>query len=327
MKIIHLNPKYPLPLPAHALTIGNFDGVHLGHQAMLTTLKKDALNKGLVTAVMVFEPQPREFFNPINPPARLTNFDEKVALLGDFGIDFVIKADFNDEFRQLSADDFANVLTLLGTQHLVLGDDFRFGHDRTGDKEFLIALGFSVDNLATISTDGTRISSTAVRHALSVGSLSYAKTLLGRTYSMTGSVVHGDKIGRELGFPTANIQINRLKPALHGVFGADIIAYKDGQLIDLHQYSQQGIQGLSPASLFGTVNIGTRPTVNGTEHRLEVHLPKFTGNLYDLTLTVMFTKYLHKEIHYPNLDALKAGIQKDINELVAWQHSQTTKKR
>lgn len=320
MKIVHLNPKNPNPLPAHALTIGNFDGVHLGHQAMLHALKKDANHQGLATAIMVFEPQPREFFCPNDPPARLTSFDEKAALLEKFGIDFVIKATFDEEFRQLSAHDFANILTTSGTQHLVLGDDFRFGHDRMGDKHFLLSLGFSVDNLTTVSNHGTRISSTLVRHALSLGDLPHANVLLGRPYAITGKVVHGDKIGRKLGFPTANVQLNRLKPALHGVFGADIIAHKDGQLIDLYHH-QQGIKGLTANSLFGTVNIGTRPSVNGSEYRLEIHLPKFTGDLYDLTLTVIFTKYLHGEIYYPNLEALQAGIQQDVNELVAWQHS------
>lgn len=319
MKIIHLNPKNIATLPAHALTIGNFDGVHLGHQAMLTALKKDAHSKGLATAIMIFEPQPREFFNPDNPPARLTSFDEKLTLLDEFGVDFIIKASFNDEFRQLSAHDFANMLDALGTQHLVLGDDFRFGHDRTGDKYFLTTLGFSVESLATIKINETRVSSTAIRQALSLGELSHAKELLGRDYAMTGQVIHGDKIGRTLDFPTANIQINRLKPALHGIFGADIIAHKDGQLIDLYQCHQTGIKGLTPYSLFGAVNIGTRPSVNGTQYRLEVHLPKFSGDLYGLTLTVIFTKYLHEEIRYPNLESLKAGIHKDVNELLAWR--------
>lgn len=322
MQVISLNPKNPTVLPAHALTIGNFDGVHLGHQAMLTTLQKDAQQKGLATAIMVFEPQPREFFNPDNPPVRLTNFDEKVALLRDFGVDFVIKADFNDEFRKLSAHDFTDILTTLGTQHLVLGDDFRFGHDRMGDKDFLTSFGLSVDNLPTISTNGTRISSTAVRQALSMGDLSHTKTLLGRDYAITGNVVHGDKIGRTLQFPTANIALNRLKPALHGVFGADVIAYKDGKIFDLYKNFKSGIQGIHPYSLFGAVNIGTRPSVNGKEYRLEVHFPEFTGDLYGLTLHVIFIKYLHGEIHYPSLDALKTGIHKDVNQLVAWRLTQ-----
>ncbi len=320
MQIIHLTPHTPTALPPHALTIGNFDGVHLGHQAMLTTLKKDAAHRSLVTAVMVFEPQPREFFTPQNPPARLTSFAEKTSLLHGYGVDYVIKVEFNDSFRHLSAQAFAKLLTTLNAKHLVLGDDFRFGHDRMGDKTFLQSLGFSVDSLSTITQGSVRVSSTLVREALSQGDLVKTRAMLGRDYAMTGEVIHGDKIGRTLNFPTANVALNRLKPAVQGVFGANIIAHQNSQVIDL-QALGGGIEGLSPNSLLGAVNVGTRPSVNGAEYRLEVHLPQFVSDLYGMTLEVTFIKYLHGEIHYANLTDLKNGIAKDVVELIKWRYA------
>ncbi|WP_066802136.1 bifunctional riboflavin kinase/FAD synthetase [Moraxella oblonga] len=322
MQIIHLDPKNPTTLPSHVLTIGNFDGVHLGHQAMLNSLKTVAQHLGLATAVMVFEPQPREFFNPQNPPARLTNFAEKIALLDRFGVEMVIQAKFNDTFRHLSAHDFANLLKTIGTHHLVLGDDFRFGHDRMGDKVFLQGLGFGVDDLPTVTKNNLRISSTAVREALAQGDLAKAKGLLGQDYAITGQVVHGDKIGRTLNFPTANITLNRLKPALHGVFAVDVML-----LDDTYQDGWQGLAGLSPNSLFGCANIGTRPSVHGTDWRLEVHLPNFCGDLYGQTLTVKFLHFLHGERHYQGLDDLKNGIRQDVNELLNWRTLQLRKQQ
>lgn len=250
----------------------------------------------------------------------MTNFTEKVALLDKHGIDFIIKADFNDDFRHLSAHAFAMLLTTLGTQHLVLGDDFRFGHDRIGDKVFLQNLGFGVDSLATVTHDNARISSTAVREALAQGDLNAAKIMLGRDYAMTGQVIHGDKIGRTLNFPTANVALGRLKPAIQGVFGVDVLADKDGQMIDLYALGG-GIKGQTMSSLLGAVNVGKRPSVNGTDYRLEVHLPEFRGDLYGMTLTVIFKKYLHGERHYESLADLKDGINKDVDELMAWRNA------
>lgn len=316
MQIIRFDPKNPPLLPDNALTIGNFDGVHLGHQAMLATLQKCAHSHHLKTAVMVFEPQPREFFNPDNPPARLTNLSEKSALMRAFGLEFLLVASFNNKFRSLTAWEFAKLLQRLNVKHLILGDDFAFGHDRKGNKDFLHQMGFGVDGLPTISQHGERISSTAIRQALAQGDLVSAKRLLGRDYAITGEVVHGDKIGRQLGFPTANIALNRLRPAISGVFGADVFIYKDGQMIDFGQ--DNGIKGILPNSLLGAVNVGTRPSVHGQNYRLEVHLPDFTGDLYGATLQVVFTKYLHPEMTYPSLNALQAGIKQDVQELQAW---------
>lgn len=324
MQLIFLTPTKPPCLPPIALTIGNFDGVHLGHQAMLSALCQDATKLGLKTAVMVFEPQPREFFEPHNPPARLTNLDEKCALLSSMGVDYVLVANFDDAFRSLSAQAFGQILTKLNAKHLVLGDDFRFGHDRLGDKVFLRQMGFGVDSLQTVAYDGLRVSSTAIRNALATGNLALAKALLGRDYGMTGVVVHGDKIGRTLDFATANVALNRIKPALQGVFGADILAYQAGKAVDLSvlgKDGQTGIQGTRVGSLFGAVNIGTRPSVGGVDYRLEVHLPEFVGDLYGLTLQVVFLTYLHDERTYASFEALKAGIANDVAELVAWRAS------
>lgn len=324
MQLIFLNPQKPVPLPPIALTIGNFDGVHLGHQAMLQALCQDATNMGLKTAVMVFEPQPREFFNPQNPPARLSSLDEKISLLSSLNVDYLLVAQFNDEFRGLSAQDFSQILHAMNVQHLVLGDDFRFGHDRLGDKAFLCQAGFSVDSLNTVSYNNVRVSSTAVRQALATGDLSLAKTLLGRDYAITGQVVHGDKIGRTLGFPTANIDLARSKPALHGVFGADILAYQNATPVNFAHLAicgKTGIKGTRPESLFGAVSIGTRPSVGGLTYRLEVHLPEFAGDLYGLTLQVVFLTYLHGEKTYQGLPALTAGISQDVKQLRLWREN------
>lgn len=318
MKVIDLNIAHPSNLPPLALTIGNYDGVHQGHQAMLGALIKDAQQKGLASAVMVFEPQPREFFCPDDPPPRLTSLLEKAQIMTGLGVDYLIVARFDDELRQLSADAFAELLRKLNTQHLVLGDDFRFGHDRMGDTDFLIRSGLSVDHLSTVSNDDVRISSTAVREALSEQNLALAKTLLGRDYAITGEVVHGNKIGRTLDFATANVSLSRLKPAVNGIYGADVFAYKEGKVIDLSALGG-GVLGIQAGSLFGTVNVGTRPSVNGSDYRLEVHLPDFNADLYGMTLKVVFLTYLHGEKKYANLDELKAGITKDVADLLAWR--------
>lgn len=324
MQLIHLNPKQLPTLPPLAMTIGNYDGVHLGHQALLTALANDAKQMGFASAVMIFEPQPREFFAPHNPPARLTSLDEKAAYIAELGVDYLIVASFDDEFRSLSASDFAMMLKGLNARHLVLGDDFRFGHDRAGDKAFLAAAGFSVDSLDSIMHDNQRVSSSLVRQALADGRLDSTKGLLGRDYAITGRVVHGDKIGRTLDFPTANIALNRIKPALHGVYGADVFAYRDGVRLDWAMLAHDdavGVAGVAQGSLFGAVSVGLRPSVGGQDWRIEVHLPKFDGNLYDVQLTVVFRYFLHGERKYDGMDALKAGISQDVAELLAWRVS------
>ena len=323
----------PVDLAACVLTIGNFDGVHLGHQAMLAQVRDTAKAQNIGSAVMIFEPQPREFFAPATAPARLTNLAEKQALLKEYGIETLIVASFDSDFRSLSAQAFADILALrLNVQSLVLGDDFKFGHDRTGDSQFLRDYGLHVTNMHTVIDDkgkGARISSTRIRNLLLAGDLDAANALLGRDYAMTGVVVGGDKIGRTMDFPTANVDLKRLKPALHGIFAVDVVSLDDnGNVIPngltaLTDSENPGVAGLRPHSLFGTANIGIRPSVD-KEHdwRLEVHFPELEADLYGLTLQVRFLHYLHGERHYESLEALKAGIYNDVIDLLEWRAQQ-----
>lgn len=329
----------PIDLAPCVLTIGNFDGVHLGHQAMLSQVREIAQAQNLGSAVMIFEPQPREFFAPDTAPARLTNLAEKQALLAEYGVETLIVASFDSDFRSLTAQAFADILARrLNVQALVLGDDFRFGHDRTGDSQFLRNYGLHVTNLHTVTDssntnndhDAKRISSTRVRDLLLAGDISSANQLLGRDYAITGNVIGGDKIGRTLDFPTANIDLARLKPALHGIFAVDVVRLDErGQVIpngltELASQGRQGVAGLRPHSLFGTANIGTRPSVD-KEHnwRLEVHFPLFQADLYDQTLQVRFLHFLHGERHYDSLDDLKTGIHNDVTDLLEWRNTKT----
>ncbi|KND22482.1 riboflavin kinase [Enhydrobacter aerosaccus] len=330
MNVIDLSDwlKHPTLLPDSVLTIGNFDGVHLGHQAMLDKAKSLAKSQQLASMVMIFEPQPREFFSPQTAPARLTNLAEKTQLIAEHRIDNLIVANFDNDFRNLSAHDFAKMLVELNVKHLVLGDDFRFGHDRTGDSEFLRAFGLPVQILHTVTDHAhqdERVSSTRIRDCLQQGDLATAKHLLGRDYAITGMVEHGDKIGRTLDFPTANIALNRIKPALHGIFAVSVTASDGTDLSTLGKNTQTGVQGLTKGSLFGACNVGTRPALKNkyaVEWRLEVNFPKFEGDLYGRELTVTFLHFLHGEKNYAGLDALKQGIAQDVVDLLNWREQQ-----
>lgn len=325
------------------LTIGNFDGVHLGHQAMLAQVLSTANERQLSSAVMIFEPQPREFFAPQTAPARLTNLAEKQALLANHGVETLIVASFDSDFRTLTAKAFADLLAQrLNVKALVLGDDFRFGHDRTGDSQFLRDYGLQVTNLDTVTDEHTiigdsdnnsdsaeRISSTRVRDLLLAGDINAANQLLGRDYAITGSVIKGDQIGRTMDFPTANIDLSRIKPALHGIFAVDVVRLnQDGEviadgLVELACKGKFGIAGLRPHSLFGTASIGTRPSIDKLhEWRLEVHFPEFQADLYDEILNVRFLHFLHGERHYDGLDALQKGIHQDVTDLLEWRDHQ-----
>lgn len=346
LDLAQMNTPDTIAAPASVLTIGNFDGIHLGHQAMLKRLKETARQQQLSSMVMIFEPQPREYFaqlksEPQSAPARLTSQDEKLYLLSQLGIDTVVVAKFDEAFRSLSATEFADMLThKLNVTALVLGDDFKFGHDRTGDSAFLRRYGLPVTNLNTVTdvqvktenndieAEDNRISSTRIRELLYIGDLKTANHLLNRDYSITGKVVGGDRIGRTLDFPTANIELNRIRPALHGIYGVDVTLLDDenkviaGAFNALAKPNQSGIEGLRPHSLFGTANIGVRPSVDKpSEWRLEVFFPEFSGDLYGKNLNVRFLHYLHGERKYEGLDALKAGIKQDVVDLIAWRKS------
>ena len=218
MKLLRLNALSPdFQLPPTAVTIGNFDGVHLGHQAMIAQLKTLADAKGLKTLVMIFEPQPLEFFKGYDAPPRISSLREKVEYLTELGVDYIAVAVKFDHYFSLNATEFADLLKLkLNAQSLVLGDDFHFGKDRQGNSEFLRDYGFDVTNLNTVALNGERVSSTRIRQVLQEGDLALAAKLLGRPYSITGRVQYGDQIGRTLDFPTINVRLNRHKPCLNG---------------------------------------------------------------------------------------------------------------
>lgn len=320
MKIVYLDTLNPPKLPCLALTIGNFDGVHLGHQAMIKQLLTLAWQDNLSSAVMIFEPQPKEFFDPKNAPTRLTSLDEKLGHFKHLGVDIVLVARFDDVFCQLSACQFATLLQRLNAKSLILGDDFRFGANRIGDDNFLKNKGFIVHSLTTVSQHGDRISSTKVRNYLAQGNLAHANALLGYDYYMIGKVIHGNKLGRQLGFPTANISLNRLKPAPLGVWAVSISGINNST----NDNSTNTPNGLATKDgIFGCASIGVRPSVNlGNEWRCEIFLPNFTGDLYDKTLKVTFLYFLHGETRYDSLQELTDGISQDVKHLTDWYHRQ-----
>lgn len=280
-------------------TIGNFDGVHLGHLQVIAQVKAQAQALGLPATVIIFEPQPQEFFAPAKAPPRLTRFGEKIRLLQASGIDRVLCLTFNTNLQQMSAAAFVQALLLngLAVQHFVVGDDFRFGCDRRGDYAMLkqagLQHGFSVVNTHTFTVDEARVSSTRIRSALQANQFALAARLLGRPYSITGRVMHGQKLGRQLGVPTANVRMHRYAAPLQGVYAAHV---------------WQGQQSLGNA----VGNIGMRPTVNGTQPVLEVHLLDYAGDLYGQLLSVEFKTFLRAERRFAGLEQLQQQIFNDI---------------
>lgn len=326
MKLIRLHALSPqTQLPALALSIGNFDGVHKGHQALIHQLKLTAQQKQLHTAVMIFEPQPLEFFLNEQAPARITSLREKLSLFKSLHIDYVIIAKFDHQFRELSAHDFAELLKRLNVQHLTLGDDFVFGKNRQGNKQFLLDSGFQVNDLKTVLFNKQRISSTRIREVLAQGDFALASQLLGRPYSITGRIVYGDQIGRTIDFPTINVALKRPKPCLHGIYAVDVSEVNGNLQYAVQQQSSQiGIAGYQTGSLFGAGHLGVRPAIAQTQPqwRLEVHFPQLSANLYGKLVTVTFLHYLHGEKNYPSLQALQAGIQSDVQALCQFRQQQ-----
>ena len=327
MKLLRLNALAPnFKLPETAVTIGNFDGVHLGHQAMVSQLKDIAKQQNLKTVVMIFEPQPLEYFKAYEAPPRITSLREKVEYLTELGVDYIAVAKFDDAFRNLSAEQFAEILKdKLNTQSLVLGEDHHFGKNRQGNSQFLRDYGFHVTDLQNVEVDGERVSSTLVRQTLAEGDLARAAKLLGRPYSITGRVQYGDQIGRTIDFPTINVRLNRHRPCLNGIYGVDVIcetrSLKEKVLAD--EPTQSGIAGYSESALFGAGHVGTRPAIkqDHPEWRLEVHFPNVSANLYGLLMRVTFLNYLHGEKNYPSLEALKSGIDDDVEKLLEFRQS------
>lgn len=327
MKLLRLNALAPnFQLPKTAATIGNFDGVHLGHQAMITQLKDLASQQNLKTLVMIFEPQPLEFFKGYEAPPRISSLREKVKYLTELGIDYIVIAKFDQHFRSLSAEQFANLLKhKLNAKHLVLGDDFHFGKNRQGNSAFLKDYGFHVTNLHTVEFAGERVSSTRIRQTLQKGDLALASKLLGRPYSITGRVQYGDQIGRTLNFPTINVRLNRHKPCLNGIYGVEVLCETTSlrDKVKAENSEKAGILGYQPTALFGAGHVGTRPAIKQEhpEWRLEVHFPDVSANLYGLLMQVTFLNYLHGEKNYPSLEALKAGIDDDVEKLIEFRQN------
>lgn len=288
-----------------ALTIGNFDGVHLGHQAILARLKQAASIFDLPAHVMIFEPHPREFFAPDQAPARLTSLREKLKYLRKADVDGIHICRFNFDFARISPEQFiSRILNQeLAVRWLLIGDDFRFGARRAGDFELLQSLSatnqFQVEVMPSVTIDEQRVSSTAIRQALASGELAIARKLLGRPYSISGRVVDGDKLGKQIGFPTANIQLKYFRPALSGIF-----------VVAVH-----GAMPSSPTKVLpGVASLGVRPTVQQDgKPVLEVHLFDFNNEIYGQHLQVDFLHKLRDEEKYADIDTLVRQIEKDVS--------------
>lgn len=281
-----------------ALTIGNFDGVHRGHQAMLSRLIEAAEDLQLEPAVLTFDPHPREYFARGDAPARLSSLRSKLDLFRAFGIAVAWVARFDARLAALTAEEFIDAVLVRGlnARWVLVGDDFRFGRGRAGDLALLRARTrpFSVEGMRSIDVGELRASSTAVRNALAAGDLMRAADLLGRSYAISGHVAHGDKLGRSLGFPTANLPL-RHRPPLSGVFAVRV-------------------HGLPGGPRHGVASVGVRPTVK-TDARplLEVFLLDFDQTIYGCRITVEFLSKLRDEERYPDLDALARQIGNDVN--------------
>lgn len=280
--------------------IGNFDGVHLGHQALLNRLKESAKTLNCPSLVITFEPQPLEFFMPDKAVPRLTRFREKFFYLSELGVDRVLVIHFNKQFASLPAEDFCQQILYcqLGVKHVILGDDFRFGANRKGDAAYLAAsgkkLGYSVEVMPTVVLENERISSTRIREALLKADNALAQRLLGRPYSMMGRVVYGNQLGRQLGFPTANIFLHRAGTPIKGIYA-----------VRLHGIRAHGLPGVA--------NVGVRPTIGGTRTILEVYLFDFNENIYGKSVSVEFCKKQRDEVRYETLDLLKQQIAIDVD--------------
>ncbi|WP_199609397.1 bifunctional riboflavin kinase/FAD synthetase [Flocculibacter collagenilyticus] len=280
------------------LTIGNFDGVHQGHCRVLKNAKNEAKKLNLPLTVMVFEPQPQELFSPANAPARLYRLRDKYTHLSAMGVDRLLCVNFNHRFAAMTAENFIQnlIVNKLGVKFLIVGDDFRFGKGRGGDFNMLNqageSLGFDVKSTTSYRLDDCRVSSTAIRTALLNDQLDFAEAMLGRPYSIAGRVAHGDKKGRTIGFPTANIHLKRCVSPVNGVYAVEV--------------------KLGNRCIKGVANIGNRPTVAGIRQQLEVHLFNFNDDIYGCRLEVILRHKLREEQKFESFNALKEQIALDV---------------
>ncbi len=310
MKVFRGLPNAESRAPC-ALTIGNFDGVHRGHQALLARVREAASDLGVEAAVMTFEPHPREFFaqqagDLSRAPTRIANLRDKLQSLANTGIDRVIVEHFNAHFASLSPQDFIEKVLVQGLhmKWLMVGEDFCFGAKRAGNLATLIEAGkrygFHVEALPTVLHGGTRISSSAVRNALAQGDFDYAKQLLGHSYAISGHVIHGKKLGRTLGFPTLNLRVAHKRPALSGVF-----------VVQVH--------GLAEQPLPGVASLGVRPTVDDSGRvLLETYIFDYAQQCYGKVIQVEFLKKLRDEEKYSDLPTLTEAIARDVENARAY---------
>ncbi len=305
MKLIRGLHNLTSPLQGCVATIGNFDGLHLGHQHVITQLKTVAEIKDQPSLVIIFEPQPVEFFAPDKAPRRLSRLRDKIIQLSALGIDYMVCLHFNRDFAHLTAEQFIQNILIdrLHIKHLVVGDDFRFGRDRSGDFSYLQQrgheAGFEVENTHTLLIDDERVSSTRIRRCLAKNDLVTTRQLLGRPYTLSGKVTHGKKLGRELGFPTINLKMGNRPIAVNGIFAVLV-------------------KGLDNRVLRGVANIGTRPTVNGSGTILEVYILNFNDQVYGSCVDIEILHKIRNEEKFASLNALTVQINQDINEATTY---------
>jgi riboflavin kinase/FMN adenylyltransferase len=305
MHLVRSVKDFPFDLVAggSVATIGSFDGLHLGHQKLLQHVLDEARNRSVPSIVMSFEPTPKEFFSQTSPPARLMRFREKFAALADFGVDIFYCPRFDDAMKDIAADTFIRQILVhaMNIKHLVIGDDFRFAQDRAGHLKTLQragrALSFSVAEMSSVICEGERVSSTAIRDALWQGDLESAGRLLGRHYRMSGKVIEGSRLGRILGYPTANVNLNRRQSAVMGIFAVRV-------------------SGMDWGPLDAVASVGTRPTFDGTKPILEVHIFDFDKDIYGDYIDVDFIARLRSEEKFD-----------DVNELIKQMHQDSAQAR
>jgi riboflavin kinase/FMN adenylyltransferase len=280
------------------ITIGSFDGLHVGHRQLLDRVIAKAREMGVPSIVMSFEPTPREFFSATNPPARLMRFREKFAALEEYGIDIFYCPRFNSAMRGIRSDAFIRQILVHGmnARHIVVGDDFHFARKREGSIDDLLrtssALQFDVDRVSSIIQDAVRVSSTEIRSALATGNLPRATSLLGRPYRMSGRIIKGRQVGRTLGYATANVDLRRRRSAVLGIFAVRV-------------------SGLAEGFVDGVASVGTRPTFDLEKPLLEVHLFDFDRDIYGEYIHVDFIAYLRDEKKFESVDELVAQMNKD----------------
>jgi len=306
MKLLRGLHNPPVPESGSVCTIGNFDGVHKGHQAILARVVEKAKDLGVPSLVLLFEPQPQEYFRGAEAPARLMTFRDKFECLRSLGIDYVCVLRFNEEFRGLSAQAFVDKVLIehLKVQHLVIGDDFRFGGNREGDFSFLeragLESGFGVERTSTVSVQAStpedlRISSTLIREAVADGRLNDAERYLGRPYEISGRVMFGQQLGRKLGFPTANVALKRLKAPALGVFVVKVTV----------------ATGRHSGVYYGVANVGRKPSVGEHKANIEVHIFGFSADIYGQRVQIELLSKLRDEKRFDSVDALAEQIQQD----------------